>query len=208
MAEKLDQAKNRNTSLPRDENMEAGAHQRGSIVTDLSQQPKKSRFSVLGMALLAGILTACIAVALLPQWLVSASGVRQLIIRSVPNLRGDVFVGAASIGWYTPLRIRDIEFRSVRSGPPPIRIGSVEGTQGLLEIITKGGRLGLITVNDTELHLAYDDKHVSNFQETIGINPQTSPLSHESENSTPPPSSLRARQMSVFVLLSKTHVYE
>ena len=126
------------------------------------------------------------AVALLPQWLVSAGGVRQLIVRSVPNLRGDVFVGAASIGWFTPLEIRDIEFRSARSGPTPIRIGSIKGTQGLLEIIRKGGRLGLITVNDTELHLAYDENHVSNLQETVGIEPQTRQLSNQPE-STPLP---------------------
>ena len=187
MADKPDQEENRNTSLPRDENLKAEAHQNGSIVTDLSQQRKKPHFRVLGMVLLAGILIVCAAVALLPQWLVSASGVRQLIVRSVPNLRGDVFVGAASIGWYTPLRIRDIELRSARSGPTPIRIGSIEGTQGLLGIIRKGGRLGLITVNDTELHLAYDENHVSNLQETIGIKPQANQLSNKLENSTPPP---------------------
>jgi len=187
MADKSDHVENRNTSLPRDESLKAGAHQSESIMTDLSQQPKKPHFRVLGMALLAGIIIACAGVALLPQWLVSASGIRQLIVRSVPNLRGDVFVGAASIGWYTPLRIQDIEFRSARSGPTPIRIGSIEGTQGLLGIIRNGGRLGLITVNDTELHLAYDENHISNFQETIGIEPQTSQLSNQSENSTPPP---------------------
>jgi hypothetical protein len=138
------------------------------------------------MGLFAGILLACAAVALLPQWLVSAGGIRQLIVRSVPNLRGDVFVGAASIGWFAPLEIRDIEFRSARSGPTPIRIGSIKGTQGLLEIIRKGGRLGLITVNDTELHLAYDENHVSNLQETVGIEPQTRQLSNQPE-STPLP---------------------
>ncbi len=187
MADKPDHVENGNTSLPQDENMKAGAHQSESIVTDLSQQPKKPHFRVLGIVLSAGILIACVVVALLPQWLVSASGVRQLIVRSVPNLQGDVFVGAASIGWYAPLKIQDIEFRSARSEPTPIRIGSIEGTRGLLEIIRNGGRLGLITVNDTELNLAYDENHISNFQATIGNDPQTSQLSKQLENSAPPP---------------------
>ena len=100
MADKPEHVENRNTSLPRDENLKAGAHQSESIMTDLSQQPKSRTSAFLGMALLAGILIACAGVALLPQWLVSASGIRQLIVRSVPNLRGDVFVGAASIGWF------------------------------------------------------------------------------------------------------------
>ena len=186
MADKPEHVENRNASLPQDANLGVGAHQSESIVTDLSQQPRKPHFQVLRMGLFAGILLACAAVALLPQWLVSASGVRQLIVRSVPNLRGDVFVGAASIGWFTPLKIRDIEFRSARSEPTPIRIGSIEGTQGLLEIIRKGGRLGLVTVNDTELHLAYDENHVSNLQETVGIEPQTRQLSNQPE-STPLP---------------------
>ena len=187
MADKPEHVENRNASLPQDTNLGAGAHQSESIATDLSQEPKKPNYQVLRMGLFAGILFACAAVALLPQWLVSAGGVRQLIVRSVPNLRGDVFVGAASIGWFTPLKIRDIEFRSARSGPTPIRIGSIEGTQGLLEIIRKGGRLGLITVNETELHLAYDENHVSNLQETVGLEPQPRQLSNQPENSTPPP---------------------
>ena len=186
MADKPEHVENRNASLPQDANLGAGAHQSESIVTDLSEQTRKPHYQVLRMGLFAGILLACAAVALLPQWLVSASGVRQLIVRSVPNLRGDVFVGAASIGWFTPLKIRDIEFRSARSGPTPIRIGSIEGTQGLLEIIRKGGRLGLVTVNDTELHLAYDENHVSNLQETVGIEPQPRQLSNQPK-STPPP---------------------
>ena len=187
MADKPDHVENRNTSLPQDENLKAEAHQSESIVTDLSQQSKKPHFHVLGIVLSAVTLIACVVVTLLPQWLVSASGVRQLIVRSVPNLRGDVFVGAASIGWYTPLKIRDIEFRSARSEPTPIRIGSIEGTQGLLEIIRNGGRLGLLTVNDTELHLAFDENHISNFQATIGTEPQTNQLRNLSKNSTPPP---------------------
>ena len=186
MADKPEHVENRNASLPQDANLGAGAYQSESIVTDLSQQPRKPHYQVLRMGLFAGILLACAAVVLLPHWLISASGVRQLIVQSVPNLRGDVFVGAASIGWFTPLKIRDIEFRSARSGPTPIRIGSIKGTQGLLEIIRKGGRLGLITVNDTELHLAYDENHVSNLQETVGIEPQTRQLSNQPE-STPLP---------------------
>lgn len=187
MADKPEHVENRNASLPQNTNLGAGAHQSGSNVTDLSQQPRKPHYQVLRMGLFAGILLACAAVVLLPHWLISASGVRQLIVQSVPNLRGDVFVGAASIGWFTPLKIRDIEFRSARSEPTPIRIGSIEGTQGLLEIIRKGGRLGLITVTDTELHLAYDENHVSNLQETIGIEPQPRQLSNQPENSTPSP---------------------
>ena len=62
-----------------------------SIAGDLPNNPRND-YRVLGMGLLTCLLIACAAIASLPQWLVSADGVRQLIIRSVPNLRGDVFV--------------------------------------------------------------------------------------------------------------------
>ena len=186
MADNPEHIENRNTQALREENQEKVSPQSRSIVNDVSQQPKKRRYSVMGMGLLTFILIACVTIALLPQWLVSANGVRQLIIRSVPNLRGDVFVGAASIGWYSPLTIQDIEFRSARSGPTPIRIGSIKGTQGLLEIIRNGGRLGLVTVKDTQLHLSYNENHASNLQETIGIKPRTSQLSNHSDNPSPP----------------------
>ena len=187
MADNPEQVEHRNTPAPRDENQEKPRAQGGSIAGDLPQQPKKRRYRVLGMWLLTCLLIACAAIASLPQWLVSADGVRQLIIRSVPNLRGDVFVHAASIGWYTPLRIQDIEIRSARSGPTPIRIGSIEGTRGLLEIIRKGGRIGLITVNNAELHLSYDENHASSLQETIGMGAQTGQLDNRSDKPTPSP---------------------
>ncbi|MDP6677067.1 MAG: hypothetical protein QGI29_05815, partial [Pirellulales bacterium] len=113
MADIPEQAEDGKTANPRAETQEAGIHQTESIVTGPSQQPKKQHLRTLGMRLPAGILLiACVAVALLPQWLISANGVRQLIIRSIPNLQGDVSVGSASIGWYQPLSIRDIEIHS------------------------------------------------------------------------------------------------
>ena len=187
MADNPEQVEHRNTPAHRDENQEKPRAEGESIAGDLPQQPKKRRYRVLGMGLLTCLLIACAAIASLPQWLVSADGVRQLIIRSVPNLRGDVFVRAASIGWYTPLTIQDIEIRSARSEPTPVRIGSIEGTRGLLEIIRKGGRIGHITVNNAELHLSYDENHASSLQETIGTGLQRGQLDNRADNLTPSP---------------------
>ncbi len=187
MADNPEQGEHRNTPATRDENHEKLHIQSGAIAGDLSQQPKKRHYRVLGMGLLTCLLIVCAAIASLPQWLVSADGIRQLIIRSVPNLRGDVSVHAASIGWYTPLTIQDIEIHAARSGSTPMRIGSIEGTRGLLEIIRKGGRIGLITVNNAELHLSYDENHTSSLQETIGIGPQTGQLNNRLDKPTPSP---------------------
>ena len=81
MADIPEQAEDGKTANPQAETQEAGIHQTESMVTGPSQQPKKQHLRTLGMRLLAGILLiACVAVALLPQWLISANGVRQLII--------------------------------------------------------------------------------------------------------------------------------
>ena len=49
MADNPEQVENRNTSVLREENQEKVSPQSGSIVNDLSQQPKKRRYRVLGM---------------------------------------------------------------------------------------------------------------------------------------------------------------
>ncbi len=85
------------------------------------------------------------------------------------------------------LRYETLNFVLLVAGRHRYGLVASKATQGLLEIIRKGGRLGLITVNDTEIHLAYDENHVSNLQETVGIEPQPRQLSNQPENSTPPP---------------------
>ena len=82
MADIPEQAEDGKTANPQTETQEAGVHQTESIVTGSSQQPKKQHLRTLGVRLLAGILLiACVAVALLPQWLISANGVRQLMYK-------------------------------------------------------------------------------------------------------------------------------
>ena len=177
MADQPEHAENKNIEIRQNENHEGIAHRSNTRADAATKQTRKPSNRIFTRLLFACILIALPVIAFVPQWLVSANGIRQLIIRSVPNLRGDVLVSKASIGWFEPLRIQGIEFRSTTSGPTPIRVGSIEGTLGLLEIIQNGGRLGIITIKDTEIHLAYDDDHVSNLQRTFGTELQkTQPL--------------------------------
>ena len=168
MVDQPEHAENKNIEIPQNENPEGVTHQSNNRADTAIKQPKKYRYKIFTRLFFICILIALPVIAFVPQWLVSANGVRQLIIRSVPHLQGDVLVGKASIGWFKPLRIQDVEFRATKSDPTPIRVGSIEGRLGLLEIIQNGGRLGIITVKDTEIYLAYDDDHVSNLQKTFG----------------------------------------
>lgn len=180
MADRPEHAENKNIDMPPHENHEGVTHQSINRAETVIKQPKKHRYKIFTRLILICILIALPVIAFVPQWLISANGVRQLIIRSVPHLQGDVLVGKASIGWFKPLRIQDVEFRSTKSDPTPIRVGSIEGRIGLLEIIKNGGRLGTITVKDTKIHLAYDDDHVSNLQKTFGTELQKTQPSKQS----------------------------
>jgi len=190
MSDQPKHAENKNIEIRQNEineNQEASIHENNTRASTATQQPRRHRNRILSRLFLACILIALPTIALLPQWLVSANGIRQLIIRSVPNLQGNVLVGEASIGWLQPLRIHDVEFLPTTSDPTPIRVGSIEGTLGLLEIIQNGGRLGTITIEDTEIHLAYDDDHVSNLQKTFGTSLQKKqPTERPTLPETPP----------------------
>ena len=114
---------------------------------------------------------AAVAIVTLPNWLVSPTGVRQFLLRSIPGLKGDVKVQAASIGWFSPLSIRGLSLVPAEGGSPPISVAEIEGDRGLLAILMERGRLGRIDVDGLALDLVFDEQHVSNLQRLIGRPP-------------------------------------
>jgi hypothetical protein len=122
----------------------------------------------------AVVLTAVAAVVVitLPSWLVSPAGVRQFLLRSLPELNGDVKVEAAAIGWFSPLSIRGLSLVPPEGGSPPISVKQITGDRGLLAILMERGRLGRIGITGLELDLVFDQQHVSNLQRLIGRPPQ------------------------------------
>ena len=133
--------------------------------------PRRSFASGLLTTGIVLLLIAVIVIALLPQWLVSPTGIRQAILRSLPNLRGDVEVDAATIGWFTPLAIDGIRLMPATGGEPPLAIGTIRGEQSMFEIIRNGGRLGELTVNGLVFDLVFDEEQVTNLQRTVGQPP-------------------------------------
>ena len=132
------------------------------------------RHSFSGALLTTGIVllaVACIIVVLLPQWLVSPAGIRQVIIRSIPQLQGDVEVDAASIGWFTPLAIDGIRLVPADTTTPPLVIEQIRGERSMFDILQHGGRLGDVTVTGLAFNLVFDEQHISNLQRTVGKPP-------------------------------------
>ena len=140
---------------------------------------KKSR--PLRPVLTVGVVLAAaaiVAVVTLPNWLVSPRGVRQLLLRSIPELNGDIRVEAASIGWFSPLSIRGLGLVPADGGPAPILVEHIKGDRGLLAILMERGRLGRIDVTGLTLDLVFDEQHVSNLQQLLGPPPKR-PVSGE-----------------------------
>lgn len=143
-----------------------GAGSKGPAIK--RSRPLPPVFAV-GLALAA---VATVVVVTLPNWLVSPAGVRQFLLRSIPELNGDVRVEAASIGWFTPLSIRGLGLIPADGGPAPISVEQIEGDRGLLAILMERGRLGRIDVTGLTLDLVFDEQHVSNLQQLVGPPPK------------------------------------
>ena len=137
-------------------------------------KPARPHRSFAGGLLPTGIVLLAIAaiiVVLLPQWLVSPTGIRQAILRSLPDIHGDVEVDAASIGWFTPLAIDGIRLVPATDGEPPLSIATIRGERSMLDILRNGGRLGEVTVSGLAFDLVFDEQHVTNLQRTVGKPP-------------------------------------
>ena len=159
-----------------------GAGSEGTAVK--RSRPMRPVFAV-GIVL---AVVSTVLVATLPSWLVSPAGVRQFLLRSIPELKGDVRVEAASIGWFSPLSIRGLGLVPADGGPAPISVEEIKGDHGLLAILMERGRLGRIEVTGLTLDLVFDKQHVSNLQQLLGRPPKR-PVSGEAPGE--PPASIR-----------------
>ncbi len=146
----------------------------GTAETDAGETAGRRPRPAGRLVAVAVVLTtvAAVVVITLPSWLVSPAGVRQFLLRSLPELKGDVKVEAAAIGWFSPLSIRGLSLVPVEGEAAPISVEQIAGDRGLLTILMERGRLGRIDVTGLELDLVFDEQHVSNLQRLIGRPPQ------------------------------------
>ena len=170
MADRPEHAENKNIEMPPNENHEGVTHQSINRADTAIKQPRKHRYTESSLACYLHMHPDCSSGDRLcatmarfckrsspTYYSFSASSARRCSCRQGVNRLVQ-----------TTQNTRTLNFVLLQSDPTPIRVGSIEGRLGLLEIIQNGGRLGTITVKDTEIHLAYDDDHVSNLQKTFG----------------------------------------
>ena len=111
--------------------------------------------------------TLAIAVVLggaaLPWLLSSPARISRLIAGAVPELRGDVRIGAVRLGWTGPLVLEDVAVVPRAGGKPPIRIRKIEVSHGLVQILLSVGDVGRVRIEGLEADVVYDANRKSNF---------------------------------------------
>lgn len=113
-------------------------------------------------------LAAAVAVVLLlivvAPYLFRFRVVRNFAVKSaMTDFKGKVDVGSAPLGWFSPVRLYNIEV-SPPEGPPVMTVPSVEGDVPLWRLVFNSQELGEFTLNEPHLNVQVNEAG-ANFQE-------------------------------------------
>lgn len=121
--------------VPRSEKQRSGRGGRG--------RKRKSR--KLRNALILLLLLVCVAVYLAPM-LIARSPLRNSLPQRALKLDGTLSIGSASLGWFSPIEIHDIELLDAE-GQQVIEVGQVRTEKPLIGLLLDFGNLGLIEID-------------------------------------------------------------
>lgn len=127
--------------------------------------PRRSWLPMSLKATLGGIAAAVLLGAgALPWWVSQPERLSRIVAAAVPELQADVRFGAVKLGWGGPLVLDGVTLVPRDGSRPPITIGRVEGSHGLLAMLLSAGDLGRLSVDGLELNLVFDNNHVTNLE--------------------------------------------
>jgi len=134
-----------------------------------------SRLATIGLVSLGAMLIGAAGV---PLMLSDPVRLSQLAERALPNLRADIRIGRARIGWVGPIVIEEVRIVPRDGRESPLRIATIEGNHGLAAILLSWGDLGRLSLRGVEGHLAFDQERRSNLATMLAA--------HAEDASTPP----------------------
>ena len=122
-------------------------------------------FSSQVRMLLATLAIAVVLGGAAVPWLLSSPArISRLIAGAVPELRGDVRIGAVRLGWTGPLVLENVTVVPRQGGEPPIRIRKIEVSHGLAQVLLSAGDVGRVRIEGLEADVVYDANRKSNFE--------------------------------------------
>jgi hypothetical protein len=107
----------------------------------------------------------------LPWWLSQPERLSGIVARAVPELQAELRFESVRLGWAGPLVLEGVTVVPRDGSRPPIAIGRIEGSHGLLAMLLSAGDLGRLTIDGLAVDLAFDENHVSNLETLVRRKP-------------------------------------
>ena len=124
------------------------------------------RRPVLSVSLTMGLIIVPTALLIAGPSIVSQSSLRQKVVPWVlPELKGSCSIGAASLGWFSPVVFTDVDLTGP-TGEPLMSDATIGLNRTLFGLITQGVAGATITVSDADVHLVVRD-HSTNWENAI-----------------------------------------
>ena len=139
-----------------------------------------SRWATAMKATLASLLLAVVLGAgAIPWWLSNPERLSQVVARAVPNLAGDVTFEKVRLGWRGPILLEGVKVVPRDGSQPPLSVGQIEGSHGLLAMLFSAGDLGRLTVRGFAIDVVFDEDHQTNLKKLFPAKPSDTPPSPE-----------------------------
>ncbi|QDU77615.1 hypothetical protein Pan97_46870 [Bremerella volcania] len=116
------------------------------------------------------------------------------VAQGTADLNGKVTVGSASLGWFSPIVLKDVEVVDAE-GAPVAEIPSIRVSQSLLSLVGNSANLGTIEINQPVVHVTVSEGK-SNLEQLLPV-VETPSEAEEGGSSTPRTYRLVVRQGTV-----------
>ncbi|MEC7501455.1 MAG: hypothetical protein VX970_06975 [Planctomycetota bacterium] len=158
------------------------------------------RRPLLSVSLTIGLVIVPAALLIGGPSIVSHTSLRQKIVPLVlPKLKGTCSIGAASLGWFSPVVFTDVDLDGP-SGGPLMRDGTIGINRTLFGLITQGIAGATITVSGADIHLIVGE-HSTNWEKAI-----EDILAQPAAEDSPPAITAKLETIDVIISTSKKEV--
>jgi len=133
------------------------------------ERPRQRGFfgSQVRMLLATGFVVALLGLGSVPWWLSDTARLSRLVARAAPNLKADVQIERARIGWTGPVVLEGVRVVPHDGGIVPLTIRRIEGSHGLVAMLVSGGDIGRVRLEGVEGSLAFNADRTSNLASLV-----------------------------------------
>jgi len=140
-----------------------------------SPPPRKRRV----LRIVLGFFAVVVLLLLGAPYLFNLGPVRGAVLGAATlGMHGDITIGRASLGWFSPVAIYDLSITPDDGGEPLAQVPAIEGDRPLWKLIFDRTELGQFRIEQPKLRVEATEKG-SNFTEVFGQPPEDEPADEE-----------------------------